>query len=55
MATHVMHPPASLRGKVAPVLQTTNPVVPIDPASVLGIARLERYVHYYQEEFHRPY
>jgi hypothetical protein len=47
MATHVMHPPASLRGKVAPVLQTTNPVVPIDPAFVLGIARLERCVHHY--------
>jgi hypothetical protein len=50
-----MLPPVSLRGKVAPVLQTTNPVVPIDPASVLGIARLERYVCHHQEDVNRPY
>lgn len=38
MATHVIAPGPG----VAPVLQTTNPVVPVDADSVLGIARLER-------------
>lgn len=36
MATHVIATPTG------PVYQTTNPVVPIDSSSVLGVARLER-------------
>lgn len=42
MATHIMRPPRHLRGLVPEVLQTTNPVVPISPDSILSIARLER-------------
>lgn len=36
MATHLVRAPGDL------VLQTTNPVIPIDGAKILGLARLER-------------
>lgn len=44
MGTHVIEPPRHLRSQVEEVYQTTNPVVPIDPATVLAISQLERYV-----------
>jgi hypothetical protein len=37
MATHVIRPPG-----LEAVYQTTNPVVPIDPDTLLGVSRLER-------------
>ncbi|OCF42573.1 hypothetical protein I317_03557 [Kwoniella heveanensis CBS 569] len=41
MATQVIqHPGGSSRGRA--VLQTTNPVIPIDPRTVLSVSRLER-------------
>ena len=42
MGTHIVHPPKRQRG-LTPVLQSTNPVLPIQADTVLGIARLERY------------
>lgn len=39
MATHVIRPRGAA---LMEVYQTTNPVVPIDPSTILGIARLER-------------
>lgn len=51
MATHVIRPPPSSsssrsgqRGEVEVVYQSTNPCLPIRSDTVLGIARLERYV-----------
>lgn len=50
MATHVIRPPPSSssssgqRGDVEVVYQSTNPCLPIRSDTVLGIARLERYV-----------
>ena len=38
-ATHVIRPPTR---DAEPVLQTTNPIVPINPDAILGVARLER-------------
>lgn len=51
MATHVMRPPihslSSTSSRIGgEVYQSTNPCLPINPDMVLGIARLERYVHY---------
>jgi len=43
MGTHVISPPAGLTGEKE-IYQTTNPIIPIDPDRVLGVARLERYV-----------
>ncbi|KAI9633634.1 uncharacterized protein MKK02DRAFT_34559 [Dioszegia hungarica] len=45
MGTHIVPPPASLRQQgidVAEVLQTTNPVCPIDAETVLAVSRMER-------------
>jgi hypothetical protein len=43
MATHVIRPPSSTWGSyLGAVYQTTNPLMPIDQDSVLGIALLER-------------
>ncbi|WWD20562.1 hypothetical protein CI109_105038 [Kwoniella shandongensis] len=39
MATQIIQSP---RGDLEPVLQTTNPVIPINPNKVLSISRLER-------------
>jgi hypothetical protein len=39
--THLIRPPAHFASQ-APVLQTTNPVVPIDPRHVLATARMRR-------------
>lgn len=44
MATHIISPPRRWAQRAEPVLQTTNPTIPIDPSKVLAIARLERYV-----------
>ncbi|KAL1409855.1 hypothetical protein Q8F55_003854 [Vanrija albida] len=56
MATHLVHAPQSAGYPL--VLQTTNPVVPIDPEQVLGIARLERALPLRSKEtlvgFHPP-
>ncbi|TXT03864.1 hypothetical protein VHUM_04287 [Vanrija humicola] len=56
MATHLVHAPQSSGYPL--VLQTTNPVVPIDPDQVLGIARLERALPLRSKEtlvgFHPP-
>ncbi|ORX41148.1 hypothetical protein BD324DRAFT_648038 [Kockovaella imperatae] len=41
MATHIIYPPSGFESN-GPILQTTNPIVPIASGSVLGIARLER-------------
>ncbi|WWC65427.1 uncharacterized protein I303_108045 [Kwoniella dejecticola CBS 10117] len=44
-ATQIIYPPSRLKRKYGdelPVLQTTNPCVPIDPTKVLSISRLER-------------
>ena len=43
MGTHVIQPPAGLSGEKE-IYQTTNPIIPIKPDCVLGVARLERYV-----------
>lgn len=56
MATHLVHAPQSAGYPL--VLQTTNPVVPIDPDQVLGVARLERALPLRSKEtlvgFHPP-
>jgi hypothetical protein len=44
MATHVIRPPCSYSSTGGAVYQTTNPCLPIQRDSILGIARLERYV-----------
>jgi hypothetical protein len=44
MATHVIRPHSSCDSTGSAVYQTTNPCLPIQTDSVLGIARLERYV-----------
>ncbi|WVQ95727.1 hypothetical protein IAU59_002826 [Kwoniella sp. CBS 9459] len=41
MATQIIHHPNG-KGKGKAVLQTTNPVVPINPQAVLSVSRLER-------------
>lgn len=41
MGTHVIQPPRGMED-MGEVMQSTNPVVPIDASAVLGIARLER-------------
>lgn len=41
MGTHVIVPPKGCQGE-STVYQTTNPVIPIDSASVLGVVTLER-------------
>jgi len=51
MATHVIRPPIPSLSSTSmridgEVYQSTNPCLPINPELVLGIARLERYVHY---------
>lgn len=43
MGTHVIQPPAGLADEEE-IYQTTNPIIPIKPDCVLGVARLERYV-----------
>lgn len=50
MATHVIRPPIRSLSSTSTriggeVYQSTNPCSPINPDLVLGIARLERYVH----------
>lgn len=41
MATHVIRPPSGLEQQ-RPVLQTTNPVMAIDPSKTLSVSRFER-------------